>query len=95
MELEMTEEQKKEIIERLMAIPVMEYDLRENLSLDILLGWMLQTAHTIQKIEDVRDSLEISEESRQCLEKDLEGLSKKFALISVKWDRTIRELKNE
>ena len=82
MELEMTDEQK-EVFERLMAIPVMEYDLNDpTLDRDILVGWLLQISFSAQKIADVMYGLEVSEESRQCLEKDYAKLVIKHQLIA-------------
>jgi len=76
----MTEKQN-EILEKLMRIPVMEYDLAGDLSRDVLVRLLLEYTRTYQKIMFLVGSPEISEETEQCLRKDMDQLKEKHQLV--------------
>ena len=86
--MEMTEKQK-EIFDRIMSIPVMEYDLSANLSMDILTKMLVECTRTAGQILALQKSPEISEETRQSLEKDLERLKEKHRLILSRFEQGI------
>jgi len=92
--MSMTEKQK-EIFDRIMSIPVMEYDLSDNLSMDILTKMLFECTQTVGQILAMQESPEISEETRQCLEKDLERLKEKHSLILSRFEQGIAMLKQE
>ena len=81
--MELTEKQK-EAFEKLMSIPAFEYDLSEDLSADILMRLIMEYTCTRKDIMDLSESPEISEETRQCLFKDLEQLEKKLDIVCSK-----------
>jgi len=78
---------QKEILDRLMEIPVMEYDLSENLSPDVLLRLLLDCTNTVKQITLLTESPDISEETRLCLEKDYALLVKKFGVIRDRFNQ--------
>jgi len=89
MEIEMTEKQK-EIFDRLMAIPVMEWDLNDDLSPDILVRWIVDLSETAGKINNLMESPEISMETVEFLEKDLERLKVKFDLVAARFQKELK-----
>lgn len=90
MELQMTEEQK-EVFERLMAIPTMEYDLDDNLSVDLLIGWILDLAHRAENIYFLLASPDISLETHKYLEKDFFRLREKQKLVIARFNKEIEK----
>ena len=75
-------EKKKKAFDRLMSVPVMEYDLASDLSKEILVRLLIEYTVTAGKITFLQESPDISEKTRQCLEGDLERLAKKHQLVS-------------
>jgi len=90
MELVMTEKQK-EIFERLMAIPVMEYDLNDNLSVDVLMRWILELAQTAETMYTLMASPEISAETQEYLKKDFFRLREKQKLVIARFNEEIEK----
>ena len=88
----MTKKQKK-VFNRIMSIPVTEYDLADNLSMDVLAKMLIECTHAAGQITALQESPEISEKTRQRLKEDLKRLKEKHQLILSRFERGIALIK--